>query len=596
MVSHRVPCDQSINKRFFDPKFIAGKNEALHVFDPSACDSFKNEVVGRFSPLSKAIEAEYQYQKANYGYPSAVLNLLTIERSLKVKEINLLCEPSDLNEIATSKAEQCGRVIAKAETQEDAYYLCKKLVYSYQLSSPSQDDSANLTPILNRFSCSKWWKRQLSTLQKERVEQIARRLRLVHQKNSKYSSFITVNRHRYTKKKNRAFLENQIAINEQGDEYSLAQLSDLSCSNPRIRRLELITRCKGFEAIADEFSHVGLFITLTTPSRFHRMTSIQNKGRLIKVIPNKKYDGSTTRDAHLYLTNLWSKIQAKFSRHSIKPYGFRIAEPHHDGTPHWHFLLFCPKNQKADVIEIFKKWSLLDTPDEKGASTKRIKIEEIKKGINPETGNPYTATGYIIKYISKNVDGFGLDNSKTISDAPQTNAERIEAWARVNRIRQFQQIGGPSVTTWRELRRLEAQDGFIESIRQCASEGDWAGFVKAMGGPTVKRKDQTVKPVYALSERLNTLTGEIETMTHTCYGDPAKERVVGVLIAGVVTLSRTHLWTIKENQTVIEARQKIMDGMASLIQEISEQNIKTVPPHEASQTQPTTSAALDLFQ
>lgn len=42
-------------------------------------------------------------------------------------------------------------------------------------------------------------------------------------------------------------------------------MAALSVSNPSIRRLELITRCKGFEAIARAEDHEGVFITLTAP-------------------------------------------------------------------------------------------------------------------------------------------------------------------------------------------------------------------------------------------------------------------------------------------------------------------------------------------
>ncbi|WP_317929941.1 hypothetical protein [Halioxenophilus sp. WMMB6] len=57
---------------------------------------------------------------------------------------------------------------------------------------------------------------------------------------------------------------------------------------------------------------------------------------------------------------------------------------------------------------------------------------------------------------SENIDGHGIDSDSYGFDA-KDDVTRIEAWASTWAIRQFQKIGGASVTVWRELRRLDAQ-------------------------------------------------------------------------------------------------------------------------------------------
>ncbi len=193
------------------------------------------------------------------------------------------------------------------------------------------------------------------------------------------------------------------------------------------------------------------------------------------------------------------------------------VEPHHDGTPHWHLLLWMKPEHTKRVNEILRSHAEADTPEELfdrrgNKTTARFKVEKI----DYQRG---TAAGYVAKYISKNIngeqfvrDGVKNDDKDRYGHELNSAAPRIESWAAVWGIRQFQFVGLPSVTVWREVRRLNEKHidelesweqatrpdkriaGRLEQIRKAANAGQWDQFLRLMGGPNLPRKQRPVKP------------------------------------------------------------------------------------------------------
>jgi len=403
---------------------------------------------------------------------------------------------------------------------------CQKLCEMYGIEYPEPASVfCDHAPSVNRVCEKGWWKRQIRKLQARRCEGVARDLQAVSKNKSSYCSEYTLNRRRRQKRRNRSILEGLLAVNEEGQEYTLADLADLGTSNPAVRRAELMVRMRGFETVAGELNHAAMFYTVTCPSRFHRFTKFK---------PNPNYDGSTPGQAQEWLCTIWSRFRAWLNRLDIRVYGFRVAEPHHDGCPHWHLLLFMHKNDVSRVTDKFRRYALSEDGDEPGARKHRF----TPNMIDPAKG---TATGYIAKYISKNIDGARIEKDLYGDDAKQA-AERIEAWASTWGLRQFQQIGGPSVTVWRELRRMDSAEGLVEEAREAADSSNWAAYVMLMGGPTLPRKDYPIKP--AVWHEISELTGEFLDTPETKYGDENKGRIMGLICNGIVYMSRFYRWTI----------------------------------------------------
>jgi hypothetical protein len=513
-------------------------------FYKSRPKSIQKDLMGRtIGRVAASIET-----RKSLAYVEANQALLRVDETLRIHDLNLSWSDESLRNWAAAKASECVSV-AEQLNHDYGVALAKAYVDRYGFAWPSYDLFGDSAALL-RVQDEKWWRRQARVAKVRAMDQLARDFRMVHAKAQPYASNEAVVLRRAQVKRNRGTLEGFEAINQEGDAYTLAELSDLSVSNPTNRRHELMVRMRGFEQVAEQFGHVGLFITMSAPSRFHPMRQIKNKrGHLVRVDENPKYQGATPRDAQEWLNKTWSLIRAALDRLEIRCYGFRVVEPHADGCPHWHQLLFFSAENIEQVKSIFKKYSLR-SDDERGAAEYRLKIVLIDK----ERGS---AAGYIAKYISKSIDGSHIDDD-LLGNSGFEAAERICAWASSWGIRQFQQIGGGSVTVWRELRRLDSAEGITEAARVAADSSDWAAYylIQSNGLPFVSRSTAPIQAAYWLEH--DSQTGEVIDEYVNKFGEASRGKLFGLFAAGEYVLTRFYRWTI---QRVGEAAKAVKNAL-----------------------------------
>jgi hypothetical protein len=280
---------------------------------------------------------------------------------------------------------------------------------------------------------------------------------------------------------------------------SLIEQIDKSISNPALRRVELMTRIGGFEKVATESGYAGQFFTLTAPSKYHAYTVFGHR--------NAKWNGASPRATQRYLNRVWQKIRAELARREIPVFGLRVAESHHDGTPHWHGLLFSLPEHSAELLEVMEDYATReDTEELQGKHGNQPRFD--MKPIDHEIGS---ATGYVVKYISKNIDGYALDGeTDDESDRPlKETAKHATAWASCWGIRQFQFLGGAPVSVWRELRRFRNQEQadkinpLFAELHRAADAGDWQQYTQLQGGALVARRDLPLRIWYQQKDQPN---------------------------------------------------------------------------------------------
>jgi len=418
-----------------------------------------------------------------------------------------------------------------------------------------QQARRGIAGALRRLVCERWWRRILRRAHAVAVEGTARAIGLVHKRAGCYVSDESAARRRGQAARNFAALSSVQAINDDGQAYTLAELAAKGTANKAIRRHELMTRIAGFETIARDLGHLGDFVTLTCPSRMHAWRTAP--GRKSQTEANPHHDGTTPDVAQAYMCKQWGRFRAAADRRGLGLYGFRIAEPNHDGTPHWHALLFFPPltergvMARAVMLRLLRRYFLFadmpaDLAARRAACRARIKVERIDwtRG---------SAAGYVAKYVAKNIDGMHVDKDLYGNDT-LTSSQRVEAWASTWRVRQFQQVGGAPVGIWRELRRLHPeQAGAAPAVaagldaanvqpagpdatdidKQRTAAHGWADYLRLQGGHRVKRRSLRLK---LLKEE----TGEIGR-----YGELMAAVTVGVVTVDSFIESRPALGIVK---------------------------------------------------
>lgn len=468
--------------------------------------------------------ADFVADAEAHGLAYAHRNLARDDRWLRLGGCKLsTLDDDELVYIADGKARHAQAAIARLGPERGLAYV-RGLAREYDFRPPEDDVEA-----LRKLADPRWWRRRVRCRARRASDQVHRRRGRVAARRQPYLSDTALAQAKAQRFRVRALLEALEAVNEEGFAATLAELSDRSVSNPANRRAELMVRLKGCEELARRLGHACVFLTITCPSRFHRYS-----GKRL----NPRYSDETPREAQRYLRTQFARARAALHKAGLSPYGFRMVEPHHDGTPHWHLLLWGPRADLARVVQIVKRYALQDSPDEPGAQRYRFRAEWIDRSKG-------SAVGYVAKYIAKNIDGHKVgelkDQGEGTGVADATGAERITAWASTWGLRQFQAIGQPPVTLWRELRRRrEAEpwwDPVLFTAWMAANEGDWWAFMHTLRH--LEGRGRRLRVAHA--GRLDHITGEIDFDGGPVLGIELWEGERCIELAP----TRTTTWTIR---------------------------------------------------
>ncbi|WP_017191175.1 replication endonuclease [Vibrio harveyi] len=337
-----------------------------------------------------------------------------------------------------------------------------------------RDAEIILECAIRRCIDPKYLVRKLKRLRKQYIEHAQVTLGNVGKKQGQthYVSRLTLSNFKQKIRESEEFMQNMVVIShETMQEFNLAEVASRTTANLENRRIELVVRSRGDEERAIDMGYEGVFITWTLPSKYHRNSH--------------KWNGCTVKEAHQNLMEQWKLARAHFAKVGLPWFGLRVAEPHKDGTPHLHAFVYCPAERKEELMRICAAIARSEDADEL-VTKQQCKARFHAKPCDPAKGS---ATGYIIKYISKNING---------SHMPEGNASDIavsvRAWASAWGIKQFSQSGSPSVGMWRQLRRADKSDvSFDEDLMNLHDHADnsrWKEFSQHIGDLRLAYEEQ----------------------------------------------------------------------------------------------------------
>lgn len=417
--------------------------------------------------------------------------------------------------------------------------LCD-LCARWGVEPPAVNFAADIGPAIKRMTCGRWWVRRLRRAHGRRGEGAAIVGGVVRRGLWAYASQDCVDRRQAQRRRNALALEAAMIENaDTGESIKLAEVVAGSVANPEIKRGELMTRIRGADEYAELKGWSCEFWTLTAPSRFHAQKIINATSEANPMYGRKQaggdidHAGVTPRAAAVYLSGVWARARAAWKRRGLIVSGMRAAEPHHDGCPHWHLIVYGPARDLRYARRLLRVYALRDSGNEPGARKHRFNYMIAQGG---KGGAAYAA-----KYISKNINGEGLAGERDSETGQKisTSVLRVDAWAAAWGIRQFQFFGMPAIGIWRALRRIEGPVAVVgsalERARAAADDGDFCSFWRACAGGAVKllMRDE----------------GRL-----TQYGDKAAAVVAGVVEGGRRALLTVRNWVIKWGDSASKKR------------------------------------------
>lgn len=378
-----------------------------------------------------------------------------------------------------------GRLDALEDRVERAWAATEGMTFiDSMLADIAAEDAAEPVPATeaeierSRRESPAWWRRRIRKDIGRGEAHVAAMLGMVGG-NSPFVSHYGFEGWKGMKDRTGKWAEGQAMASPDG---KLVPIVDLIADAREARKSQLYAMTVAMQEHARHLGYEAVFLTLTLPGEWHPNAVNQTT----RTTP---YDPSLSPwAANRKLRGLWHCVMAACNRATrrrlrVRLFGVSVVEPHKDGTPHLHVMLYVHPDDVARL-----EGHIGDHfPGERQATIKRWEQRE----------GGASAASYVMKYVMKTLDGevdAALTDDADADPDGHDSGERYAAWASRLGLRRFSLVGlaRGTIGRWRAIHRtldrgetdepnpLDDDPGF-RRVRKAMSKGQWRRALVLLG-------------------------------------------------------------------------------------------------------------------
>ena len=360
--------------------------------------------------------------------------------------------PIDPTRSAHDISEECGgaNLLRKPPTEGDLAYV---LSWGLDINDIGKEGYES------RLFAPAWHRRRIRKHVRRTREHVAYILHIVSDRGEKCVSDVALNDRRGQLKKQREWGESHEVVSPSGERTAMSLLMQSTREALLARTWAVVL---GMQEEARLRGLTPMWISLTTPSEFHPAP---------KIGQNRWDPTLTPKDAREWLQERWENVRSWLVKDGIKPFGIWVVEPHGDGCPHVHMLLWVEPARKADLTMHFRRY----WPTEIGA-----------KIVEKEDSATRQVAYYVWAYLSPALKRTGDDGAgEEIKGKGGETSERYDAHAATWGYRRYGFFGLASgtLTAWQKVYKAkELPEGTpFAHAKAHMDEMDWHGALCSLG-------------------------------------------------------------------------------------------------------------------